>query len=176
MRSPGSYEFGKITEAAWAISQFAEEIEADLARYYRLELSDLFQPGSSLTWRRLLVLLKHLPPESAVNTAIRNRTPEDVLSESDHDPATGKWSTVETLLAVLIDEMRIWQWIYVQAHTDKKLPRPDPIRRPGVASRPKRRLALATVQAMDPRLRGLSPEETQSRLDELTGGRKRGDW
>lgn len=99
-----------------------------------------------------------------------------MLSESDHDPATGKWSTVETLLAVLIDEMRIWQWIYVQAHTDKKLPRPDPIRRPGVASRPKRRLALATVQAMDPRLRGLSPEETQSRLDELTGGRKRGDW
>jgi hypothetical protein len=133
-------------------------------------------PGGSLTWRRLLVLLKHLPPEGAVNTAMRNRLPDHVLFDDDRDPATGKWSTVEMLLAVLIDEIRNWQWTYIQAHTDKRVPRPTPIRRPGAGARTRRGLTLVAAQALDPRLRGLSPEEAQARLDMMTGGQKRGSW
>ncbi|WP_017590912.1 hypothetical protein [Nocardiopsis ganjiahuensis] len=43
-------------------------MEADLARYYRIELADLWR--GLLTLRRLAVLLRHLPSESATATAL----------------------------------------------------------------------------------------------------------
>ena len=55
---------GKISEALWITSRYAEEIECDLQRYYGLDYRDLFLRDTRLTWRRLLVLLRHLPPES----------------------------------------------------------------------------------------------------------------
>lgn len=42
-------------------------MEADLARYYRIELADLWR--GRLTLRRLAVLLRHLPSDSAVAVA-----------------------------------------------------------------------------------------------------------
>ncbi|MET9712414.1 hypothetical protein ACFW3Z_22610 [Nocardiopsis alba] len=38
-------------------------MEADLARYYRIDLGDLWRGG--LTLRRLAVLVRHLPPDAA---------------------------------------------------------------------------------------------------------------
>lgn len=43
-------------------------MEADLARYYRIDLGDLWRGG--LTPRRLAVLLRHLPADSATATAV----------------------------------------------------------------------------------------------------------
>lgn len=43
-------------------------MEADLARYYRLELADLWRGRLSL--RRLAVLIRHLPADSAVAVAL----------------------------------------------------------------------------------------------------------
>ncbi|WP_344014189.1 hypothetical protein, partial [Nocardiopsis exhalans] len=43
-------------------------MEADLARYYRIELADFWRGRLSL--RRLAVLLRYLPSESAAATAL----------------------------------------------------------------------------------------------------------
>ncbi|RKS07578.1 hypothetical protein DFP74_3256 [Nocardiopsis sp. Huas11] len=43
-------------------------MEADLARYYRIELADLWRGRLSL--RRLAVLIRHLPVDSATMTAL----------------------------------------------------------------------------------------------------------
>jgi len=76
---------------------------------------------------------------------------------------------METLLAALVDEVRMNTWVYVQAHSDKRVERPTPIRRPGLPARRERRMSLADAQMIDPRLRGLSEEEAQETLDRLTG-------
>lgn len=132
---------------------------------------DLFVPGTSLTWRKLLVLVEHLPPEGALNTAIRNMTSEERLSSNAGDSSEARWSTVETLLATLIDEVRINSWMYASAHSDQKIPKPEPIKRPGVNvhRRNLRALDMEKAQRMDPRLRGLSPEEAQEKLNRMTG-------
>jgi hypothetical protein len=129
----------------------------------------LFRPGTRLTWRKLLVLLHHLPPESALTTAMRNDTPERDLSRTEYDPASGRWSGVETLLAALIDEVRTNTWIYAQAHSEQRVERPTPIRRPGMPERREKRMSLVDAQRIDPRLRGLSEEEAQAMLDRMTG-------
>jgi len=167
---PGSPEHGKIAEALWVTSQWPDEIEADLQRYYGIRYGDLFLKGTGLTWRRLLVLLHHLPSESAVNTAIRNSLPESELARqsASSDPAKGKWSTVETLLAALIDEVRYGNWAFVQAYSKDGVTRPTPIRRPGLA-RTGKAMTLEQAQQIDPRLRGMSVEQAQEWLDRLHG-------
>jgi hypothetical protein len=125
-----------------------------------------------LTWRKLLVLLKFLPPEGALNTAMRNEMPEGELFREDdtNDPAKGRWSTIEMMLATLIDEVRMNTWATVQLKSEKKLPRPEPIRRPGRSSRPAaKRMSLEDAQRLDPRLRGKTAEEAQAMLDQIRG-------
>jgi len=106
-----------------------------------------------------------------MNTAMRNDTPERELSrsESSYDPAKGRWGSVESMLAALIDEVRYGNWIYVQAHSGQRVERPTPIRRPGISARHEKRMSLTDAQRIDPRLRGLSEEEAQAMLDRLTG-------
>jgi len=104
-----------------------------------------------------------------LTTAMRNDTPERDLSRAERDPAKGRWSGIETLLAALIDEVRTNTWIYAQAHSDRRVDRPTPIRRPGMPARREKRMSLSDAQKLDPRLRGLSEEEAQATLDRLTG-------
>lgn len=85
---------------------------------------------------------------------------------ASNDPAQGKWSTVETLLAALIDEVRFGNWAFVQAHSDNSVARPTPIRRPGLA-RTGKVMTLAEAQRIDPRLRGMSADEAQAWLDRM---------
>jgi hypothetical protein len=169
----GATQRGKIAEAWWLTSQFAEEIEADLQRYYGLDFVDLFVKGSRLTWRKLLILVHHLPPESAVNTAIRNQTPDSIMARngSKLDPAMSSWSALESLIALLIDEVRQQTWAYIQMRSDKRIPRPASVPRPGLSARRERAIPLEVAQRMDPRLRGLSDEEAQAKLDEMLGVR-----
>ena len=109
-----------------------------------------------------------------MNTAMRNTMSERDLSRTESAPDKGKWSGIETLLAVLIDEVRELSWAYVSTHSDKKIPRPPHVRRPGMSDgkpRPaERKLSLEDLQRMDPRLAGRTAEEAQARLDEMTGG------
>lgn len=171
MRPAGSHEYGKISKALWITETFQEEVEADLQRYYRLDFLDLYRPGSGLGWRKLLVLVEHLPPESALNTAIRNDLPEDNLARRAGDPVKAPWSTLESLMAALIDEVRNVGWMYASRNSESTIPRPVPIPRPGLSARKQRGriVDLARAQKLDPRLRGLSPEEAQDMMDRLTG-------
>jgi hypothetical protein len=101
---------------------------------------------------------------------MRNDMSESEMAKAGakHDPAKGSWSTVESMLASLIDEVRTGNWMYAQAHSDQKVSRPTPIRRPGV-ERKGRLMSIENAQRLDPRLRGLSPEEAQAQLDRMTG-------
>jgi hypothetical protein len=96
--------------------------------------------------------------------------PESELAKqgASSDPAQGKWSTVETLLAALIDEVRFGNWAFIQAHSEQSVARPTPIRRPGL-TRTGKIMTLAEAQKIDPRLRGMSAEDAQDRLDHLHG-------
>lgn len=98
-------------------------MEADLHRYYQIDLLDLWR--GTLSPRKIRVLVKHLPPESATVRALNPRTPEE-----EH------WTTDRQLLAGICD--RVDQLTYTtsilgvdQKHRNK-IKEPRPIPRPGV--------------------------------------------
>jgi len=84
-----------------------------------------------MSWRRLQVVLDHLPPESAYVTAVRETmTPED-WERADSAPAAtqhGPWSQMEMLLADIRDWIARLAWM----QTDGSTPPPDPYPRPGI--------------------------------------------
>jgi len=116
-----------------------------------------------------MVLVDQLPPESATITAARNSMPEDELAERRGDPKRAPWSTTDTLLATLIDEVRHVAWLYATANSSKKIPYPEPIERPGVRVRRRRVRPVSELKALDPRLRNLSDEDALAKYKELTG-------
>lgn len=71
-----------------------------------------------LTWRRLGVLLRHLPRESSFVQAIGG----DRV----------RWGDVEHLLASVVDEQRVANWQYASAHSKRKPKRPRFVHRPGM--------------------------------------------
>lgn len=119
----------------------------------------------------MLLMVEQLPSESATVTYIRNSIPEDELPEHHGDAEKAPWSSTDSLIATLIDEIRYLSWLYAQAHSKNKLPRPQPMARPGVkASKTKRKVMTASeLKAIDPRLRDMSDEDALARYRELTG-------
>ena len=123
-----------------ALYALAEEhtaaLEADLARYYPQpadQLGGLFT--GALSWRRLDVLVQHLPPESALKTALR-----DGMDEADFDNVVaeprrghGPWSNTDMLLASVYDAIQRLTYVQYQ-RAGAKVPAPEPLARPGVKS------------------------------------------
>jgi hypothetical protein len=105
-----------------------------------------------MSWRRLRVLIQHLPPESATWTALRNSMSEEELAEQAEkaEPEKGRWSQAEQLLATIADRIALLQYAYVSAHIESKakLPaRPEPVRRPGAkAPRPKPQMSEGAAE------------------------------
>jgi hypothetical protein len=156
-------EHGKIRKALWVTERYGEEVEADLQRYYQIPLSSL---GADLSWRKLLVLVEHLPPEGALNTAIRNATPEAELAAAVGDSAHAPWSTLETLIASLIDELRQLSWMYSTVHSKTAPKKPEPIRRPGVTGRRHGKLMrISEIRALDPRMRNMSDDQIRELMN-----------
>lgn len=96
-----------------------------------------------MSWRRLRVLIQHLPPESATWTALRNATDPAVLAAQAEkgEPEKGRWSQQEQLIATLVDAIRRLEWVLICVNTEKKSKRPDPpepMRRPGAGPRKKK--------------------------------------
>lgn len=169
MRPESPDDYGKINQAFWLTETFPEALEADLQRYYGTDLRML---GAGLSWRRMLVLVENLPPESALMTAIRNTIPEDELAARESHPERAPWSALETLLAVLIDEVRSLTWVQVQKASQENVPRPEPLRRPGVRGGPRRRLRVLTgdeARKLDPRLRGIPDDKIQETINGMIG-------
>lgn len=96
-------------------------------------------------WQRFSVLVRHLPRDSAVNRAVYG----EVVA----------WGAVEHLLADLRDLLIAANW---QRSGDPKIPRPEPIPRPGM--RPQR----------DERKTELTQEQINQRLLEQLRRRKGG--
>lgn len=89
-----------------------------------------------MTWRRLRVLIDHLPPESHTMTALRNGLTNEQLAEQsdDGEPEKARWSQAEQLLATVADRVARVEYVLRAVNTDKKHKQPDPpepIRRPG---------------------------------------------
>lgn len=94
-----------------------------------------------MSWRRLRVLIEHLPPESATWTALRNDlSDEELVRQAEKgEPEKGRWSQVEQLLAGISDRLANLQYVYSCSHIESKAkwpPPPEPMRRPG--AKPKR--------------------------------------
>lgn len=106
-----------------------------------------------MTWRRLRVLIQHLPPESHTMTALRNAMSDEELAEQAEkgDPEAGRWSQAEQLLALVADRVAQLQYTLVCVNTEKKSQRPEqpkPIPRPGATS-PKKKTAPMTDGAAE---------------------------
>ncbi|MCP9957757.1 MULTISPECIES: hypothetical protein [Streptomyces] len=73
-----------------------------------------------LTARRLAVLIKHMPRDSAL------------LTETDGEAAD--WSTTDYLLAAVVDHLAAANWMFASVHSDEDAEppeRPVPVPRPG---------------------------------------------
>lgn len=93
-----------------------------------------------MSWRRLRVLIQHLPPESATKTALRNTLSEEELADqADRGrPEEARWSQQDQLLAAAVDALRRVEYVLICAHSDGKSKRPtppEPIARPGAKTR-----------------------------------------
>ncbi len=135
------------------LEDHAEAVEVDLRVYYHgVDLRDLWRPGggqSQLTWRLLGSLIRHLPPESATKTALRNAMPDTQVKDMSQaaDPARGQWSQAEMLLALLVDAVRNLTYTTVRLQAGGKAGKPpQPVPRPGVKPRTPRKKPLNAEQ------------------------------
>jgi hypothetical protein len=99
---------------------------------FGIDLGDLFRAGTRLTWRRLGVLIEHLPPESATKTALRDELDDGTLSRLASAPRRGHgpWSHVELLLAAVHDSIERLIYVQYQRAGAKNVKAPEPMPRP----------------------------------------------
>lgn len=152
------------------VAEHYDAIEADLWMFcHRTDLRDLWRPGGGearLTWRLVANLIRHLPPESATKTALRNKMSDAEIKQAakSGDPSQGQWSQLEMLIALLIDSVREVGHITAAAAGSKKSKSPDPVPRPGVKPKGKA-----------PR-RQLTPEQQEAVWARINGGTLSGTW
>jgi hypothetical protein len=117
---------GGILGLVALLREHCEAVEYDLLQL-GLDLRDLWRPGG-LSWRRLGVVIDHLPPESATKTAIRETLTPEQLADIPEATTYGPWSRAEMLAARIGDG--IDQLIWMQ--TTGESPPPPPLPRPGI--------------------------------------------
>jgi len=100
-----------------------------------------------LSFRRLWVLIKHLPAESWTQTALRDADdgPED-LSPPEVEQRHGPWALSNYQLVRLVDEVASLRFVTARGLGFAEYPEPEPTPRPGARSRkPQRGLSEAAV-------------------------------
>lgn len=126
---------GGSAELARLIDRCGECIAADFQHYYGLDLRDVLRPGSGLSPRRALALIRRLPLESATTAALRGG-----------DEFRG-WGMDRYLLATLIDAVRENTHAFIAANSKKKPRPPKPVDRPDLTVRARQQLNLFAVMA-----------------------------
>jgi hypothetical protein len=125
---------GKLRELHRLVEDHGEALEADLQRYFSTDLREVGTPA--LSWRRLGVLVRYLPRESATVRALMGEAAD--------------WGTVEHLLATLVDVERMALW---QRAGNRHAPRPKPMDRPGAPKTGEKRYGgrrrVVTADQMD---------------------------
>lgn len=130
------------------MDEHTDRVEADLQRYYGVDLRDLFR--GSLSWRRLGALVASLPPQSALVSAI-------VTSGDAVDPGDGRphgWSISDYLLAAVVDAVNVNTWTLRQVNSKSKVKPPPPLPRPGERRAVVRRLTPEDRERIRRRNRG----------------------
>lgn len=127
-------------------------MEADLLRYYSVDLMDLWR--GRLSFRRLALLIRYLPSESWTQTALRDEREADLAElESPDQPASfGPWALENYQLAQLRDEIAHLRYVLARTAGQDKYPAPKPTPRPGL-NRPVRRQTPAGIAYLK-KLRG----------------------
>ena len=124
-------------------------MEADLQRYYGVDLRDLWRGGLSL--RRMGVLVVGLPAESLTMSALMPLIPEG----GESDKPDRQWSTEAQLLASVVDAVTSLTHVYVAGHSKTSPPRWQPIKRPSDKRKPTiRRMTQAQRDALRNRTGG----------------------
>lgn len=102
------------------IEEHAEEIEADLLSRYGIDIYAYHR--GEISTRRMLNLIRRLPPDSELGKAINGPSAD--------------WSREEHLLALLADRVSELTWVFICANSEEgEAPeRPKPIPRPGIES------------------------------------------
>lgn len=138
---------GTIRRLVGMLRDYAAQLESDLTRYCREDLRHLFQPGGGptrLTWRRLGTLVDGLPGHGALKTAILASLGDEKLAElSKAGPKEhGAWSHTDLRIAALEDVARqiLWRVMQATAKDPGRIPFPEPVARPGIIPRSRRRL------------------------------------
>ena len=93
-----------------------------MRRYYRADLTHLWQPGG-LSPRRVLWWVEHLPEDSATVAALRG----------GHEHRA--WTSAAHLLASVVDAVQVNTWTTVAAHAKRRPKPPTPLPRPTSPSR-----------------------------------------
>lgn len=88
-----------------------------MLRYWGIDLLDAYRVPPRLSLRRLAVLMRGLPADSATVRSI--------------DPAA-QWNSTEYLLAHVLDAVRVGNWLVVESNKRKgaRNPYPQPVPRP----------------------------------------------
>lgn len=108
------------------LSSHRDAIEADLARFYGVRLTDLYT--GRLTLRRFFVLVSQLPDDSAYRRSVLGH-------------AEASWGVAEHLLASVVDSLQIANWQRSKdgqrgSRAPKPMPRPtDPPKLSSVVGR-----------------------------------------
>jgi hypothetical protein len=134
----------------------------------RIDVRDLWREGggeSRLSWRLLGNLVRHLPPESATKTALRNRMSDAEIAQAakSADPSQGQWSQLEMLMASVSDKLS-WLLHITLVAKGGKPKKPEPTPRPGVKAKGKK-----TRPA-------LTPDQAEAVMRRINGGDLPGRW
>ena len=127
----GGVEGGGSLSLAALLAEHWQAAEADLQRYYGLDLVDVFR--GTLTLRKVSVLVAGLPSDSLTMSAMAPALAN--LPEPDGTPR--QWSTEAHLLASVVDAVTQLTVAYVGAHSKstpkwEPMPRPTPKRAPQI--------------------------------------------
>lgn len=114
----GGDSAGGSIELARLIDEHGEALLADFLRYYNLDLSDVLVPGSGLTSRKALALIRNLPHDSATTAAIQGG-----------DQFRG-WDGQMYMLANIVDAIKENTHVFVSANSKRRPQPPKPMPRP----------------------------------------------
>lgn len=109
---------------------------ADLRRYYRVDLADLWHADPPrLSPRRVVWLVEHLPEDSATVAVLRGG--------AEHR----SWTTAAHLLATVVDAVQLNTWATVAANSKRRPRPPTPLPRPDTAPRSSARVVTVAQLA-----------------------------
>jgi hypothetical protein len=107
-----------------------EYAEADLLRYYGVDLYDVLE--GKVAPRRVLSLLRGLPGDSYTQQALRAHHEGAELTKYFG------WGPAENILAGIYNNTAVMQYVAQQSNTKTKVPKPTPIEPPRPRAKPTR--------------------------------------